>query len=365
MSAVMVRDSVRPCARHDGRANDEGAGMAGGIRVAMVGCGATGTEVARAIAGREGVEVVAAIDTDPAKAGAVLGDGLPEVAADLEAAAGADVAVVTVGSTITSVTPVLEAVTAAGMDAVSLCEELAFPWFDDPEGARRLHAHAERHGASILATGANPGFLMDTLPIVLSAGLRTVRRVTIDRTTDLSAYGPLLGKFGFGLTPGEHAAAADVVGHIGFRQSIAHLAHALGLQLEAIEVDAPVPIVVAERERRGAILRVPAGGVAVVRHAARGIVAGEAAIACTAVFGFLADGDPVRRGDTWRLEGDGRVVELASPTGFDSWETTIAVLVNSIGALPALAPGLRTTSDLPVGALAAKGRRLLPAGRGG
>lgn len=338
----------------------------GTIRVALVGCGATGVEIGHAIAGREGVELVAAVDNDPAKVGRPLGDGPldVEVVSDLEAAAGADVAVVTVGSTIESVTPVLEAVTATGADAISLCEELAYPWFDDPEGAQRLHRHAERHGASILATGCNPGFLMDTLPIVVSAGMRAVERITIERTTDLSAYGPLLSKFGFGLPPEEHAArtADDVVGHIGFRQSIAHLAHALDMQLQAIEVDAPVPIVVAETERHGAILRLPAGTVAAVRHSARGIVDGEAAISCTANFGFLEDGDPVARGDRWRFEGDGRVVELESPTGFDSWQTTIAVLVNSIGALPAAAPGLLTMSDIPVGALAAKGARLAPAG---
>ncbi len=342
------------------------------IRVALVGCGATGLEVGRALAGRADAGLVAAVDTDPAKAGRDLGEllgGDPldvAVRGDLDALTGddVDVAVVTVGSTIASVTPVIEALTAAGIDVISLCEELAFPWFDDPAGADRLHRHAERHGASILATGCNPGFLMDTLPIVVSAGMRTVERVSIERTTDLSAYGPLLAKFGFGLPPEEHAArtADDVVGHIGFRQSIAHLAHALGMELDAIEVDAPEPTVIAGEERTGAILRIPAGTVAAVRHAARGIVDGEPAISCVANFGFLAPGDPLTRGDRWRFEGAGRVVELESPTGFDSWETTIAVLVNSIGALPRAPGGLLTMSDIPVGALAAKGARLAPAG---
>ena len=338
------------------------------IRVALVGCGATGMEIGRAVAGRSDAEIVAAVDTDPAKVGRPLGDGPLDVVVqdglDGLTRDDVDVAAVTVGSTVASVTPVLEALTGAGIDVISLCEELAFPWFDDPDGAERLHRHAVGHDASILATGCNPGFLMDTLPIVVSAGMRTVERITIDRTTDLSAYGPLLGKFGFGLPPEEHAArtADDVVGHIGFRQSIAHLAHALGMELEAIEVDAPDPIVVTETERRGAILTIPAGTVAAVRHSARGIVAGEPAISCSANFGFLADGDPVTRGDTWRFEGDGRVVELQSTSGFDSWQTTIAVLVNSIGALPGAAPGLLTMSDIPVGALAAKGGRLAPAG---
>lgn len=340
------------------------------LRVALVGAGATGRAVARALLGRADAELVTVVDTDPAKAGRPLGELLGDaavavpVAGDLEGLRGdgVDVAVVTVGSTIASVMPALERLAGAGVDAISLCEELAYPWLDDPKGAQRLHRHAERHGTSILATGANPGFLMDTLPIVLSAALQSVDRVAIERTTDLSAYGPLLGKFGFGLTPEEYArrVGRDVVGHIGFRQSIAHLAHALGWELDAVEVDDPEPIVICGSERTGAVLALPAGTVAAVRHSARGIVGGEPAIACLANFGFLAPEDALAPGDRWRLEGGGRTVELRSPTGFDSWETTIAVLVNLIGAVAAALPGLLTMSDIPVGALAAKGGRLAP-----
>lgn len=341
------------------------------FRVALVGCGATGLEIARSLVGRSDAELVAAVDTDPAKVGCSLGELVgaealePSVRADLEGLTGddVDVAVVTVGSTIASVTPVLERLASSGIDVISLCEELAYPWLDDPGGAARLHRHAERHGTSILATGCNPGFVMDTLPIVVSASMQVVERVSIERTAELSAYGPLLGKFGFGLVPEDYAArtAGDIVGHVGFRQSIAQLAHALGLELEAIEVDAPEPIVVAAAERRGAILRIPAGTVAAVRHTARGIVGGEPAISCLANFGFLAPGDGLEPGDRWRFEGAGRTIELSSATGFDSWETTIAVIVNLIGALGGAPSGLLTMSEMPVGALAAKGDRLAPA----
>ena len=343
------------------------------IRVALVGCGATGLEVGRSLHGREDAEVVAAVDTDPAKAGRTLGELLGvgaldvPVRGDLDAlrSDGVDVAVVTVGSTVDSVGPVLERIASAGIDAISLCEALGYPWYDDPDAAQKLHRHAERSCTSILATGANPGFLMDTLPIVLSASLQSVERISIERTTDLSAYGPLLDKFGFGLTPDEYAqrVGRDVVGHIGFRQSIAQVAHSLGWQLERIDVDDPEPLIVSDVERSGAVLRLPAGTVVAVRHRARGVVDGEVAIECLANFGFLRDGDPLTPGDRWRLEGAGRAVEVASETGFDSWATTISVLVNLIGAVAAAPAGLLTMSDLPVGALAAKGNRLAPVRR--
>lgn len=343
--------------------------MTNRIRVALVGAGATGLEVGRLVLGRVDAELVAAVDTDPAKAGRPLGELLGDArAGDLVVRGaldglsrdGADVAVVTVGSTMESVTPVLEAVAAAGMDAISLCEELSFPWFDQPRLAEHLHRTAERHGVSILATGANPGFLMDTLPITLSAALPVVDRVSVDRTTDLSSYGPLLGKFGFGLRPDEHAARAgrDVVGHIGFRQSIAQVAHALGWELDAIEVQNPEPLVVTDVPRDGAFLHLDAGTVAAVIHRAAGIVDGKPAIRCQARFGFLRPQDGLTPGDRWTLEGGGRTIEVTAPAGFDSWQTTISVLVNLIGPTVDARPGLLTMSDIPVGALAAKGSRL-------
>jgi hypothetical protein len=340
------------------------------IRVALVGVGATGREVGRSLLARTDAQLVAAVDTDPGKAGMTLGELLESNAADLPLRADldglsrddVDVAVVTVGSTMTSVTPVLERVAAAGIDTISLCEELSYPWFDDSERAERLHRHAERHGVSILATGCNPGFLMDTLPIVLSAAMQVIDRVSIERTTDLSPYGPLLDKFGFGLRPEAYAqrTADEVVGHIGFRQSIAQLAHALGWDLDAIDVNPPEPLIVTDVARSGAFLHLQAGTVAAVRQTATGIVTGEPAITCVARFGFIQPQDGLSPGDRWRFEGGGRTLEVASPTGFDSWETTIALLLNLIGAVASAPPGLLTMSDFPVGALAAKGTRLAP-----
>ena len=194
----------------------------------------------------------------------------------------------------------------------------------------------------------------------MSAALQVVDRVEIERTTDLSHYGPLLDKFGFGLTADEHAARAggDVVGRIGFRQSIGQLAHALGWELDAIEVDQPESLVVTEVRRSGAHLQLEPGTVAAVVHRAAGVVAGERVIRCQARFGFLRPEDGLTPGDRWRFEGGGRTVELTSPTGFDSWETTIAVLVNLIGPVASAPAGLLTMSEMPIGALAAKGSRL-------
>jgi 2,4-diaminopentanoate dehydrogenase len=94
------------------------------------------------------------------------------VAADLAGAmagGAVDVAMHCTGSHLAQVESQLHALIEAGLDVVSTCEELAWPWFHHPAEAGRLHAAARAAGVRLLGTGVNPGFVMDLLPVVLSA----------------------------------------------------------------------------------------------------------------------------------------------------------------------------------------------------
>ena len=52
---------------------------------------------------------------------------------------------------------------------MSTAEELSFPWLTHPEEAAEIDAVAKRVGKTVLATGVNPGFVMDSLPLNLTA----------------------------------------------------------------------------------------------------------------------------------------------------------------------------------------------------
>lgn len=335
--------------------------MSAPLRVALVGLGATGVRAGAAIGRRSDAVVVAAVDTDPAKQGRALAELID--GADASVTVGgrlaglgevADAAVVTTTSHVAQITPLALELIEQRLHVITLCEELGYAWRSHPEESAAIDAAAKASGVCVLATGCNPGFAMDTLPLVLTAAVQGVRRIEVQRTADVTDYGPLLDKFGFGMTPEEYEAAVgtSVIGHLGFEQSIAHIADVLGWELDAIEIADPRPAAFAQEAIEGEYVSVAAGGVATVLHGGRGIVGTETVIDLRANFGFLREGDGVPRGDRYLITGRDITLDFASTAGLPSFDVTISMLVNGLVALPGIAPGLRSTSDLPVRVLA-------------
>lgn len=272
----------------------------------------------------------------------------------------ADVAVVATSSWIEGVEPVVTALVSRGTNVVSICEELRDPQVRHPEIVARLDTLARSHGVSVLGTGCNPGMLMDTLPLVLSGLTTGVERISVRRTADMSRYGAILHKFGLGLSPAEfdaRRAAGEVMGHVGFDQSIAALARGLEWTLDSIEVDPVERELLAGADRAGAHLRVPAGTVASVVHRARGVRAGRTVVELVTHFGIFIDDDDVARGDALTIVGHEQTIEVVAPGGYESFLSTVAMACNAVSAVVAARPGFRTLLDLPVGALASKGAR--------
>ena len=340
--------------------------MSNTTSIVLVGLGATGVALAQALVRRTDCAIVGAADIAPARVGqdlgTVLGGAPMEVAvvADLAELPTADLAVVATTSLLSAVEPTLAALVQRGMNVVSICEELSHPHLSHPDVVARLDKLAVDRGVSVLGTGANPGMIMDTLPILLSGLTQRVSRVRIRRTADMSRYGAILTKFGLGLTEQEFWAAADagtVIGHVGFEQSIAAVADGRGGNLDEIVVDSPRPAIVAADSRRGDHVEVAPGTIAAVLHGGRGIIAGDVVVEMATHFGFFDDGDPVELGDACTLEGEEQTIEVRAPGGYESFLSTIAVASNVATAVVAADPGFRTMTDLPVGAVASKGAR--------
>jgi 2,4-diaminopentanoate dehydrogenase len=131
----------------------------------------------------------------------------------------------------------------------------------------------------------------------------------------------------------------------------------LGWSLDEIELDPVRPAFIAPQERVGAHATLASGSVAAVVHAARGRRGGAVVIDLAVHFGFFAAGDPVEDGDACRIDTNDQIIEVLAGRGFDSFLSTVAITANVTTAVVQAAPGLRTMSDLPVGALASKGSR--------
>ncbi|MFF0435633.1 dihydrodipicolinate reductase [Streptomyces sp. NPDC004327] len=306
------------------------------------------------------------MDQDPHVAGQDLGvlldgpaNGILVVSdpADLPAA---DLAIVATTSDLNQVAGTLLPLLERSYNVLSICEELAYPWQSHPDLARRLDETARAKGVTVLGSGANPGILMDTLPLLLTALTQRVENVRIRRRTNMSRYGAILSKFGLGLTPKEFEKArsrGEVVGHYGFEQAIGAVAAGLGWDLDSVDVSEVEPAVVTASPRLGDHRRIEPGQISAVTHAARGVLKGEAVIDLGITFGFFEPADEETAGDDYRIVGEEQVIDLHSPVGFDSFLSTIAAAANAAAAVVEARPGLLSMADLPARALAAKGER--------
>lgn len=323
------------------------------MRIVVVGLGPIGAAVVRELATRGGFELVGGVDVDPEKAGRDLGEvcGLAEplglaVTDDLEGTlqrATADAAVVCTGSALEDVTPTLEACLAAGAAIVSSCEELAYPWRQRGELAERLDRTAREAGRAVLGTGVNPGFLMDALPLTLTAVCRSVESVTVRRVQDASRRRlPFQRKIGAGLSVEEfeRRVAARRLGHVGLPESIGMIAAGLGWELEGIEETIAARL--AEGELGSERLRVAAGEVCGLYQRGLGIVDGRPRIRLE----FEARLDAPASYDEVRIEGEPAFTSRVEG-GVPGDVATASVLVNCLPRVVAAPPGLITMKDLP------------------
>lgn len=210
-----------------------------GIRTVCVGLGFIGIEIARAALHHPDLELVAAVDTAPGLAGTplaqLLANGTPTslaVAADLArtlAETDPDVVLVSTSSRAEAVAPQVMAALESSAAVISTCEELVCPW-GRPE-ADAIAKSASDSGKAVLATGVNPGFVMDLVPALLSLPCRHIDAILVERTVDLSRRRDALRKkAGVGISTEEFARRADVdgIGHIGLDASARLLAFVLG-----------------------------------------------------------------------------------------------------------------------------------------
>jgi hypothetical protein len=220
------------------------------IRVLHFGLGPIGAAVVKQIAARPGFKIVGAIDTDAAKVGRDLGDvvgfgrrlGLrvQDNAAKALKAAKPDIVVHCTSSLIKKVMPQIETILESRAAIISTTEELSYPGHTQIRLSRQIHAWAKKARVAVLGTGINPGFVMDALPIMLTAVCERVDRVEVNRIQDARLRRlPFQQKIGAGLTTEQfqNKVRDGSVRHIGLTESIAMIADALGWPLDRISDD--------------------------------------------------------------------------------------------------------------------------------
>lgn len=329
------------------------------IRVIVWGLGAMGGGMAKMLADKKGIKIVGAIANRPEKCGKDLGEvlGIDRkldviVSNDYKRTiegTGADIVLLATDSFVKNVFPQIKLIVESGKNCITIAEEMAYPYVIDRKLSEEINNLAVKNGVTVLGTGVNPGFVLDTLIITLTGACRRVDKIRAARINDLSPFGTTVMKTqGVGTTPEEFRKGLEdgsIVGHIGFKQSINLIADALGIQIDEI-VETREPII-SNTYRETPYVKVEPGMVAGCKHIGYGMRNGEAVITLEHPQQIHPSAENVETGDYIWVEGDPNLnlsIKPETPGGIG----TIAVAVNMIPHVINTKPGLVTMNDLPI-----------------
>lgn len=324
------------------------------IKIAQFGLGPIGMETLKAAAAKPWAEVVGGIDIAPDMVGKDLGE-LTQCASlrgkrvfasldELLSQAKPDVVFHTAVSKVKAAYPQLEPIVRQGISVVSSCEELLFPQLREPQLAAQLDALCKQHGARIVGTGVNPGFVMDVLPVCMTGVCRDVRAVHVQRIVNATTRrGPLQRKIGSGWTPAEFERrfSEGTAGHAGLKESLALIAHCLGWTItDLFEVGKAV---VADHDIRTPHVEVNRGQCCGIHQYAEAKRDGKVVLTLDIKM-YLDAANPH---DACQIEGEPPLNVLVQG-GVAGDVATVASLVNAAPRVLKASPGLLLMTDLAV-----------------
>ena len=317
------------------------------ISVAQYGIGPIGAEIARLLLTKPWVKITGAVDIDPNKIGKDLGEviGLDRkvgVTVTAELQGKPDVVCHSTGSRLREVAGQLESLLERGCHVVSTCEELSFPL--DHELREELQQVARANNVTLLGTGVNPGFVMDKLPLTITAVCQEVKSVDIVRIQNASTRRePLQRKVGASMTVDEFRSAVDAgkIKHMGLRESLLLVGNGLGVEFESVS-DEKIEPIVAEREVVTQYLRVAPGQVAGVHQT----IYGKGRIDVSLELRMYVGAEDVAA-DRVVVRGVPDV-EMEIRGGVHGDRATAAMVVNSIPRIVQARSGVLTMDDIGI-----------------
>ena len=322
------------------------------LKVISFGLGPIGSSIAKlALTRKEQLEIVGAVDANPALEGKDLSDltgdqnrtGIKVVRSAGNLYREADVVLHATSSFLSVAESQLLEFCQNGVDVVSTNEELAYPWVAHRESAMRLDDAAKKNGVTLLGTGVNPGFVMDALAITLSGVCASVTEVRATRVLDATKRRvPFQKKVGIGISPKEFEenVRTGKFGHIGLPESIAMVCDSLSCPVEKIEQDVSSKIAESpiKTEHFGTVEK---GRVIGLVQDGRGYSRGR--LVARYHIEMYAGAENPR--DEIELIGN-PTIKLQVPMGTPGDIATAAIIVNSIPRVVEASPGLKTAKDL-------------------
>lgn len=334
------------------------------VPILLVGLGPMGRIIGELACEKSWLKVVGAVDSDPRLIGTPLEQLIPlrhspgmKVAATPEEAlrsAGREssssekprpAAVAATTSRLVDTAPLLERLFDLGLSVVSTCEELTFPLPSTESLWNALNRRAVKQGVAAAGTGINPGFLMDLLPLLLSAPCARIDRLSMERRINTSRRrGSFQEKVGVGLNRElfeQGVKEGRIGGHVGLEVSLRAVAAGLAWPLEGVEKIPLTPFYTPARA--GNSLAHSQDTVTGITQEILGFSGEnrEIRLAFSAIAGEPDEADVIL------IEGDPPVRQIIRP-GIQGDRGTAAMILHTLPGLLKSPPGLHTVLDLPL-----------------
>jgi hypothetical protein len=338
------------------------------LKVIQWATGTVGRHAMKAVLDTPGFELVGALAYDPAKAGRDAGehcDAPPlgvAITTDREAifAMPAD-CVLYMAQGEGKRDQVLDDVCrllASGKNVVSTAiTELIYPKACGEDVVARLEEACRAGEVSFHATGIEPGWASEVLPMAMSGLFRRIDHLLVQEIMDYSTYpsADMIASMGFG-APGEPVPETSIPKGMGgaFAAPLEMVADALGASIEDIVYECEIALAPSARDAGG--IRIEAGTTAGKRYRFSAMIEGRKAMTIehiTRMGEDIAPDWPQGRGWHVTIEGTPSM-KLACEIAFHGEDAndqaclaTAMHAVHAIAPVCAAQPGIRTFLDLP------------------
>ena len=329
------------------------------IKIAIWGFGAMGQGMAEMLLSKKGVAIVGVCDVDYNFVGKTVEDILKNnhqcrtpIVEDIDSMldnAKPDLVLLCTDSFVSGAYNKIEKILKKKINCITTAEEMAYPLESHPKKAKALDDLAKENGVTVLGTGINPGFIMDLMVIALSGAMIDVEKIKVERINSLSPFGPaVMEEQGVGNSLEQYHERVknnQLVGHVGFQQSVDMIFKGLGVRPSRFEQQMKPILTSIDRKSKYATAK--KGTLAGINMTAQGYLANKIFIEMHHPQQIEPEAEGVRTGDYIYLTGKPNIQMAISPE-IDGGLGTIAICVNMIPHVLNAKAGLKTMLDLPV-----------------
>lgn len=196
-------------------------------KVILFGIGNLGTEIFRALQSKSQFKVVGVVDNDSAKLGQDAGviantkkSGVLVVNDIRKAKPKSDIVIHATISSLKDAYDQLSEIVKSRTSTVSTCEQLVYPIGSNKKFAAKLDRLAKKYKVSVIGVGVNPGFLMDSLVLMLSSLCTKIKKIRVERVVNLTRRRKALQKkMCLGCDVKQFHGIRNSLGHVGLTES--------------------------------------------------------------------------------------------------------------------------------------------------